>query len=523
MYSCHRPFSRWDVMQPSANFPPVPMEWGLSPELLQANRGDLFSVLPHDVAELVDEIVADIGATSELVLAMVLGTSAIGVQCVYDIQPPHTNMKPIPASLFVVGIAGSTQRKSAVLNLLTEAYVEYQQSEAVSEVHDTVQNARLRGWKADRQQIVEEIEAHYKDAQKVAELEERLKALEAVRPGSSKKGGNILNRDTSWPALAQGVESQSPSTSLVMTEARSILPSLGRWMPLINDMHDGTPIKRDRTSSEAVVQFAPRLSVVLVLQPKRWKEYVNDNGEDFLDSGTGGRALIVDCPDRKHSGEIRRHAIATRARDRQKERIKRLLSIFDEKLKFGDVNKQIVLHCSNEAREQWFATSSWIEVNLNQGGYFAHIKEFGGRCAENILRVASVLHGIAGCEGTEISIDIMRSAIFVMRFFAEQHLKMFGDLRTPVHERHAVYVEEYLMRYFVENFVSMIPIRAIQNGTLGGRELRSRKEHVVAALEVLAKRNIICIHYARNGPVSVSLNYDYFQRRLHQPTRLFYR
>lgn len=167
MYSYHRPFSRWDEMQLPANFLPVPMEWGLSPELLQANRGDLFSVLPRDVAELVDEIVADTGATSELVLAMVLGTSAIGVQCVYDIQPPHMNMKPIPASLFVIGIAGSTQRKSAVLNLLTEAYVEYQQSEAVSEVRDTVQNARLRGWKADRQQIVEEIEAHYKDAQKV--------------------------------------------------------------------------------------------------------------------------------------------------------------------------------------------------------------------------------------------------------------------------------------------------------------------------------------------------------------------
>lgn len=151
---------------------PIQKEWGISPELLQGNRDALISVLPHDVVELVDEIVADTGATSELVLAMVLGTSAIGVQCVYDIQPPHMNMKPIPASLFVIGIAGSTRRKSAVLNLLTEAYVEYQQSEALSEVHDTVQNARLRGWKADRQQIVEEIEAHYKDAQKVWAIEQ---------------------------------------------------------------------------------------------------------------------------------------------------------------------------------------------------------------------------------------------------------------------------------------------------------------------------------------------------------------
>lgn len=294
-------------------------------------------------------------------------------------------------------------------------------------------------------------------------------------------------------------------------------------MPFINDMCDGTPVKRDRASSVAVLQFAPRLSLVWALQPKRWKAYVNDNGEDFLDSGTGGRALIVDCPDRKHSGEIRRHAIATRARDRHYSRLKRCLAIFDEKLKSGDVNKRIVLYCSDAAREQWFATTSWIEVNLNPGGYFAHTKEFGGRCAENILRVAAVLHGITGCDGTEISSDIMRSAISVMRFFAEQHLKMFGELRTPVQERHAANVEEYLKRYFVNGFVNMIPIRTIQNGTLGGRELRSRKEHVVAALEVLERRSVLRIHYGLNGPVSVSLSYDYFQRRLQQPTGLFCR
>lgn len=71
--------------------------WGLPQELLQKRQTDLAAILPKDVAELLDEIVADVGATQELVFSMLLATSAIAVQGMFNIQHPNADMKPIPA------------------------------------------------------------------------------------------------------------------------------------------------------------------------------------------------------------------------------------------------------------------------------------------------------------------------------------------------------------------------------------------------------------------------------------------
>jgi hypothetical protein len=486
--------------------------WGLPQELLQNRQADLAAILPKDVAELLDEIVADVDATQELVFSMILATSAIAVQGVFNVQHPNADMKPIPASLFVIGIAGSAQRKSTVLECLTEEFENYQKSESKSDIRIKVQEAQYRGWSKKYEKICTQIEENFDDPEKVTEFEGKLEELETVKPERGKSGRNLINRDASLSALLQGTEMQSPNTSSVLLETRDMLSLLRGWIGTLNLLWDGATIKRDRTTMESVLQFDPRFSLTWVIQPKRWKQYLLENGEDFLESGLGGRVLAVTCPDRKPTGEIRRHSIARNARDRHNARIRKLIVMFDENLKSGKVNERAELTRSSGANELFMNVRSWIDCNLDNYGYFKEIREFGGRCAENIMRVAGVLHVIAGCNGTEISEDVMRSAILVMRFLADQHLKMFGDLRKPVGELYAEKVEQFLWQCFNSGERRPISVRTIQQ-RVGSREMRTKREYVTDALEILARKSIVGPICGRGGSiVAVALNWDYFSR-----------
>lgn len=342
--------------------------WGLPQELLQKRQTDLAAILPKDVAELLDEIVADVGATQELVFSMLLATSAIAVQGMFNIQHPNADMKPIPASLFVVCVAGSTQRKSTVLEILTEEFENYQKSQSKNDIQIKVLKAQYRGWVKKCQKIYAQIEEIFDNQERVTELQAELEVLKAVEPERGKSGINLINRDASLSALLEGAEMQSPSTSSVLHEARDMLSLLRRWTGTLNQLWDGATIKRDRIAMASVLQFDPRFSLVWVIQPKRWKEYVINHGEDFLESGLGGRALIVACPDRKVTSEIRRHSIAKNARERHNARIKKLITMFDENLKTGNVNVRKELTRSRGANELFMKARSWIEFNLGKGG-----------------------------------------------------------------------------------------------------------------------------------------------------------
>ncbi|PUA19560.1 DUF3987 domain-containing protein [Glaciimonas sp. PCH181] len=490
---------------------PAVQAWGLPQELLQNRQADLAAILPKDVAELLDEIVADVDATQELVFSMILATSAIAVQGVFNVQHPNADMKPIPASLFVLGIAGSAQRKSTVLECLTEEFEVYQKMESKSDIRIKVQEAQYRGWSKKYEKICTQIEENFDDPEKVSELQGKLEELETTKPERGKSGINLINRDTSLPALLDGTEMQSPNTSSVLHEARDMLSQLWRWMATLSLLWDGATIKRDRPATKPVLQFDPRFSLVWIIQPKRWKEYLLNHGTDFLESGLGGRLLAVTCPDRKPTGQIRRHSIGRNARDRHNARIKTLIMMFDENLKTGKVDARAELTRSSGANELFMKVRSWIDLNLSNGGYFKDIPEFGGRCAENIMRIAGVLHVIAGCNGMEISEDIMRSVVLVMRFLADQHRTMFGDLRKPVGERYAKKVEQFLLRCFNSGTQQPIPVRTIQQG-VGSQEMRKKRVYVTDALEILAKKNIVSLIFGMNGTAAVFLNHEHFSR-----------
>ncbi|WP_247351389.1 DUF3987 domain-containing protein, partial [Ralstonia pseudosolanacearum] len=172
---------------------------------------------------------------------------------------------------------------------------------------------------------------------------------------------------------------------------------------------------------------------------------------------------------------------------------------------------------SNSAEEQFRTTLAWIEENRAEGGYLSSIPEFANRMPENILRIASNLHIIEQREGSVIQRDILLSAIRLIIYFTEQQIALFGDINTPLEEKYARTVLEYLWREFKKYEVRGTPwtswivtVRQIQQ-YIGNAEIRSKRDHVVDALYVLAHEGIVRLNLAPGEKVvSVQLLNSYF-------------
>ncbi|CAJ0802585.1 hypothetical protein LMG7141_04130 [Ralstonia condita] len=107
-----------------------------------------------------------------------------------------------------------------------------------------------------------------------------------------------------------------------------------------------------------------------------------------------------------------------------------------------------------------------------------------------------------------------------MIFYTEQHIALFGDINTPIEERHAAIVLQLLKRFFNEWEFHYVPysnrvvtVRKIQQ-YVGTQEIRSKRTHVVDALAFLERQRIVSpLSDAKGDILGVTLNDDYFRNQ----------
>lgn len=488
--------------------------FGLPVRLTRFDRNDISTVLPKNARTLYDEIHAVSNAVPELITTVMLSTTSVATQCLFDVA--YFDVIRCPTSIAAIYVSGSGSRKSRVNEELTQVLSDFQLRESEgtqglceAAVDQIVLKAKIR-------QATKDIEENINDPEKLHEAKLRYIALSRPETGTAKNAANIMHRDVSYAALARSIESQSACTSWVNPDATSILPQLGRMMPQMCLLWDGAAIQRERMSSESVFQAKPRMAIAWGMQTKRFKDYVKEHGVDFIDVGMGARTLIAMCTPIPPSKNSRRVAVVREARDRHNANIARILERYAKMLRARKVERK-TLTLADSAEEQFGATLAWIEENRAEHGYLADIPEFANRMPENILRIAANLHIIEQREGTEIHRDILLSAIRLMIFYTEQHMALFGDIHMPIEEKHARAVLEYL-RVELNKYEArrthwtswIVTVRQIQQ-FIGKTEIRSKRDYVVDALHVLADAGAVRLNF---GPaekvVSAQLLDSYF-------------
>lgn len=488
--------------------------FGLPARLDKFNRNDISTILPKNARALHDEIHAVSNAVPELITTVMLSTTSVAAQCLFDVE--YFDMIRCPTSISAIYVSGSGSRKSRVNDELTQAHSDFQilESEGSSDLHEAAADKIIL--KAKIKDAIKEIQENIHDPEKLLEARRRFIDLSQPEHGAAKNAANIMHRDVSYAALARSIESQSACTSWINPDATTILPQLGRMMPQFCLLWDGAAIQRERMTTESVFQSEPRMAVSWGMQTKHFKAYVKEHGADFVDVGMGARTLIAMCRPIPPQKNPRRAKVVREARDRHNANISRIFERYATMLRSGKI-KRTALTLSDSAEEQFRTTLAWIEENRAERGYLSDIPEFASRMPENILRIASNLHVIEQREENVIQRDILLSAIRLMIFFTEQHIALFGDINTPLEEKYARAVLEYLWREFKKYEVRGTPwtgwivtVRQIQQ-YVGNAEIRSKRDYVVDALYVLAHEGIVRLNFAPGEKVvSVQLMHSYF-------------
>lgn len=491
--------------------------FGLPAHLIRFDRNDISTLLPRNARALHDEIHAVSNAVPELIATVMLSTTSVATQCLFDVE--YLDAIHCPTSISAIYVSGSGSRKSTVNDQLTQALCDFQlrESEGTRDLSEVtadkiILNAKIKD-------AIREIQNSINDPEKLSDAKLRYIALLKPESGAAKSAANIIHRDVSYAALARSIERQSACTSWVNPDATTILPQLGRTMPQFCLLWDGAAIQRERISTDSVFQTEPRMAVSWGMQTKRFQNYAKEHGADFVDVGMGARTLIAMCRPIPPSKNARRVKVVREARDRHNANVSRILERYAKMLRGGKVER-ITLTLAEGAGEQFRTTLAWIEENRAEQGFLANIPEFANRMPENILRIASNLHVIEQREGTEIQRDILLSAIRLMIYYTEQHSSLFGDINTPLEEKHAHAVLEYLQGEFNKYEAKkttwecwIVTVRQIQQ-FVGKTEIRSKRDYVVDALNVLADKGVVRLNL---GPgekvVSVRLLGSYFGAR----------
>lgn len=361
----------------------------------------------------------------------VLGAVALVAQGHADVILPTGQAKPI--SLFLLTIAPSGDRKSAVDSLALSAIHEYE-----SELRDR--------HRADTK-VYEQERAIWEAKQ--AEAKSRMKSTKTRQSDSSYDGEADLRaiglapEPPLTPVLvcpeptfegyckltAQGL----PALGLFSAEGGSFIGGFGmskdqklKTAAGISSVWDGDPIKRVRAGDGSTVLAGRRLSLHLMAQPEVADQMLGD--ELLVSQGLLSR-LLVAAPE---------STAGTRLYGDAPDEARADLSLYRRRLaelvaapcpiREGTRNELMprALPLHHEARQIWISFHDYIEKKLGKDSELAAIAGLANKAPEHAARLAALLTLWRDLGASAVRADEMASATNLMQFYLAETLRLRG-------------------------------------------------------------------------------------------------
>ncbi len=242
--------------------------------------------------------------------------------------------------------------------------------------------------------------------------------LKPMRPRRFK----MIYDDTTSEALMFGMFQNIPSAGLISTEA-NLKNKAFRDLPKMNSLWGGDPITVDRKTAESYELNDARLTVAFMTQPAAFGSFVSDNGEILRGSGLWARFLVGKPISTQGYRGFDYSTVSLEHRKKFEERIKALLELNVDVLKKGKRARQTISF-SPEAADLWVKMFNEIEAGIRVGGRFEGAGDLASKLADNISRVAALVHIFEG-ESEIISLASLRFAIDYCTWCSDEFYRIF--------------------------------------------------------------------------------------------------
>ena len=392
-------------------------------------------VLPTLLRDAILEAQAFVQSPPALVACSALSALSLAAQGLANVRRDHHLVGPV--SLYILAVAESGERKTTCDRIFGAALRDWERDRAATcAPRVAAHEAAVASAEAKRAGLLEGIKRKRRDMQETTEEDAALEelAIDAPAPVAVPR---LLYADATPEALSHALATGWPSAAVLSAEAGAVFGAHGmgyetilRNLALLNVFWDGGEIAVDRRSKSSFQLRDRRLTFGVMVQPEAWRGFMARAGA--LPRGTGFIArFLIAWPASTQGQRLYRPAPAEMpAVERFNRRIRELL---DMPL-ITDANGGLVptiLDLSPSAHAAWVQAHDTIERELGGDGSYAPVRDVAAKAAENIARLAALLHLLEhGPTGT-IGLNCVECAMKLVVWHLQEAHRLLGDLDAP--------------------------------------------------------------------------------------------
>lgn len=346
-----------------------------------------------------------------------LAVASFLLQNLVDVEKPNGQI--VPPSQYFAAVAVSGERKTTVDNQFFGKVNELE-SELDQKYVETVRDYELALtiWQARKSGLLREV-AKYGSEEAIEELYEH----EKLKPKHPPRAGiRTLSDVTPAAAMALFDREAIQSTILRSSEGEEILSGhAARQLSLWNSLWGGDPIRVDRKNSSSCV-VSPRTTLYVQAQPSVMQRFVSKGGENARGIGFFARthmtypATTQGMRPVKEIRKIPNYEYDTWVQE-----------LFQRNIEAGKAPdfERTIIRFTNDAKGRWFVLANEIEREIRPGGRFEGFGDHASKLADNIARMAVLLHCAEfGIEG-EVSLRTLNDATLLCFWFSNEFLRLF--------------------------------------------------------------------------------------------------
>jgi hypothetical protein len=324
---------------------------------------------------------------AELALLLGLAVVATAVQRRVVVEPEPGYVEPL--NVFAIAALDSGNRKTAVLKEMTVPLLAFEQRQAADMANtitaaeaarrlaeDRVKHLRQRAAKASRSEL--------------DSLRQELFDEEAAIP-EVPKAVRLWAQDITPEKLGVLMAEQNESMAILSDEGGLFDILAGRYSQGVPNLdvflqaHAGAPYRVDRGSRPSVFLETPALTLALSPQPAVLKGLASQPG--FRGRGFLARLLIMLPYSRLGRRTLASTPVPESIRDEYRRQVVALLT--QPRRPDGHPH---TLTLTAGAHREWKAFQRHVEVELRDGGMFAHIRDWASKLPGALARIAGLLH-----------------------------------------------------------------------------------------------------------------------------------
>jgi putative DNA primase/helicase len=442
--------------------------------------------LPPLIRNAIEEVCGFVQAPVALVAMSALAALSLAIQAHTDVQ--RDVKLEGPCSLFLCCIADSGERKTTCDNYFTAAVREYQAREnAKAKQLLQAYETELRAWNSQSSGIQESIKSLAKAGRDTSSLTDQLHALDRDKP-KAPRVPRLLYADAGPEALALHLVQDWPSGGVFSAEAGVVLGGHGmnrdaamRNMARLNQLWDGRIAATDRVSAGSYGETVARLTMSLQVQEPTLRAFF-DNTKG-LARGTGFFARFLIAWPESTIGS-RMYASSPDGWRALAEFNDRLTTILNTQASVDDdgVLTLSMLQLTAQAKSAWIKFHDAIEAEMATGRELFDLRDVGSKAADNVVRLATLLHVFANKIGSIDHDDIEASSRIITWHLLEAK-RFLGELAMPPELANPLRLEKWMSEYCKREHTARVSTRNVQrNGPSG---LRSKPIMMAAVNELV--------------------------------------